>query len=312
MTTVFGRYRNALLFVSLACLWGGTYPAVKVGLADFPPILYAALRFDVAAVLLLVYAVNAFDYWRPRTARDWITVFAGGILMLAGYSILLNIGQQTVSSAIAAILAGLIPLLTIGFARLLLPTERFGASELFGVGLGFAGLVIITRPDPANLFAADTFGQLLLVLAAASFAFGGVLTQWASAEIPVAPRTAWAMAVGALFTHAVSVASPGESLQQVHLSIEGVFALVYLAVFVSAVGYLLYFDLLSRLGSVELNLVTYGAAMSGTVFSWAFFGERLTTGTLAGFLLILAGFVVLKRAEFYNEFTHVKERMLAE
>lgn len=300
--SVDARYRLGALFVVLAALWGGTYPAVKVGLDSFPPILYAAFRFDIAAVAMLLYVGRSFDYWRPRGGDDWAAILAGGVFTLAGYAVLQNVGQQTVPSAIAAILAGLIPVLTIGFASVLLPEERFGPNELFGVGLGFVGLLLITRPDPSNLLSGDAFGQLILVLAAASFALGGVLTQWVDAEMPFQPRTAWAMAVGAAFAHAASFAAPSESFALVRWSVDGILALAYLGVFVSAIGYLMYFYLLSRLGSVELNLITYAIAMFGTVFSWALFDERVTVTTIAGFSLIVLGFAVLKRMELYEEF----------
>lgn len=296
------RYRSAVFFVILAALWGGTYPAIKIGLEDFPPLFYAALRLDLAAIVLLLYVSRSFDYWWPRDGRDWIAVFSGGIFTLAGHSVLQNVGQQTVPSTIAAILGGLIPVVTIGFAKIFLPQEEFGILELLGISLGFVGIAAITRPDPANLLAADTIGQVILLLSAAAFALGGVLTQWANAEMPFSPRTAWAMVIGALLTHVASSVSPNESLQLVQVSPRGLVALLYLGVFVSAIGYLLYFHLLPRLGSVELNLVTYGAAIFGTVFSWMLFDEHVTVLTLVGFCLILLGFVLLKHEAFYEEY----------
>lgn len=296
------RYRIAVLFVLLAAIWGGTYPAVTVGLDSFPPILYAALRLDLGAVLLLLYVGRSESYWHPRGTRDWAAVLSGGLLTLAGYSILQNVGQQTVPSAIAAVLTGLIPILTIGFARLFLPEETFGFLEVAGVGFGFLGLSVITRPDAANLLSGNTVGQVVLVLAAASFALGGVLTQRADAEMPFPARTAWAMVVGAAFTHLASLASPSESVAQVQLSAAGLLGLAYLGVFVSATGYLLYFYLLPRLGSVELNLVTYATAMFGTVFSWVLFTEPVTAETLVGFGLVVVGFVLLKREKIHEEY----------
>jgi drug/metabolite transporter (DMT)-like permease len=296
------RYRTAGLFVLLAAIWGGTYPAVSVGLESFPPILYAALRLDVGAVVLLAYAGRAHDYWLPRGTRDWGAVLAGGLLTLAGYSVLQNIGQQTVPSAIAAVLTGLIPILTIGFAKLFLPDETFGLLELVGVGFGFLGLAVITRPDPANLLSGNAAGQVVLVLAAASFALGGVLTQRADAEMPFPSRTAWAMVVGAVCTHIAGLASPGESIGLVQWSVEGLLGLAYLGVFVSAAGYLLYFYLLPQLGSVELNLVTYATAMFGTVFSWLLFTEPVTASTVLGFSLVIFGFVLLEWEEIYAEY----------
>ncbi|MBV0903321.1 DMT family transporter [Haloarcula salina] len=306
------RYRTAGLFVLLAAIWGGTYPAVTVGLDAFPPILYAALRLDLGAVVLLLYVGRSEDYWRPRDARDWASVLSGGLLTLAGYSVLQNVGQQTVPSAIAAVLTGLIPILTIGFARMFLPEETFGLTELAGVGFGFLGLSVITSPDPANLLSGNTVGQAVLVLAAASFALGGVLTQRADAEMPFPARTAWAMVVGAAVTHLASLASPSESVSQVQLSVPGLLGLVYLGVFVSAAGYLLYFSLLPRLGSVELNLVTYATAMFGTVFSWLLFTEPVTTETLVGFGLVAVGFALLKREQLHEAYRKRRSGVEAE
>ncbi|AKU08541.1 MULTISPECIES: DMT family transporter [Haloferax] len=289
-----GRYRNAVLFVILAALWGGTYPAVTLGLGSFPPILYAAFRLDIGAALLLPYAAWRTDYWRPRTRGDWAAVSVAGLLTLAGYGVLQNVGQQTVPSAVASVLAGLIPILTVGFAKLFLPDERFGPVELLGVVVGFLGLVVITDPDPSNLLGANAAGQVILVLAAASFALGGVLAQRIETEMPFAAQTAWAMVVGAAATHLASAASPTESLAGVDVSVAGVVGLVYLGVFASAVSYLLYFSLLPRLGSVELNLVTYAIAGFGTVYSWLLFTEPVTAATLVGFGFILLGFGLLK------------------
>jgi len=301
-TVLSSRYRTAVLFVLLAAIWGGTYPAVTVGLDAFPPILYAALRLDLGAVALLLYVGRSEDYWRPRDARDWAAVLSGGLLTLAGYSVLQNVGQQTVPSAIAAVLTGLIPILTVGFARVFLPEETFGLTELAGVGVGFLGLLVITSPDPANLLSGNAVGQAVLVLAAASFALGGVLTQRADAEMPFPSRTAWAMVVGAAVTHLASLASPSEAVSQVQWSVEGIVGLVYLGVFVSAAGYLLYFSLLPRLGSVELNLVTYATAMFGTVFSWLLFTEPVTAETLVGFALVVVGFALLKREQLHEAY----------
>lgn len=73
--------------------------------------------------------------------------------------------------------------------------------------------------------------------------------------------------------------------------------LLYLAVFSSAVAYFLYFHLLERLGPFEMNFIAYAAAAFGALTGWLFLGERITAYTLAGYALIVTGFVLLKRDE---------------
>ena len=60
------RYRNVALFLALAAIWGSAFMAIKAGLAYFPPVLFAAIRYDVAGVLMLAYAVWAVEDPVPR------------------------------------------------------------------------------------------------------------------------------------------------------------------------------------------------------------------------------------------------------
>ena len=99
------------LFAVLATMWGLSFPAISVGLEHLPPLLFAAFRYDTAAVLLLGYAAVAADDWRPAGRNDLEAVVWGGLFLVAGNG-LLFIGQQTVPSGVAAILQALVPILT--------------------------------------------------------------------------------------------------------------------------------------------------------------------------------------------------------
>ncbi|MFB6361417.1 MAG: EamA family transporter, partial [Halobacteriales archaeon] len=56
------RYRNLALFLLLALVWGSAFTAIKAGLEFFPPVLFAAIRYDLAGVLMLAYAWNATEH----------------------------------------------------------------------------------------------------------------------------------------------------------------------------------------------------------------------------------------------------------
>lgn len=71
-------------------------------------------------------------------------------------------------------------------------------------------------------------------------------------------------------------------------------ALGYLVV-ASALGFLVYFDLLERLGPIEINLVSYAAPLAAAITGFVFLRETPTVFTVAGFALILVGFGLLKR-----------------
>jgi drug/metabolite transporter (DMT)-like permease len=288
------RFRNALLFLVLAAVWGSAFTAIKAGLAYFPPVLFAAVRYDIAGVLVLGYAAYATDRWRPRSRAEWHLVAIGGTLMIAAYHAFLFVGEQGTTSAAAAIVVSLSPVLTTGFARAFLPEERLTALGLAGLAVGFVGVVVLSDPDPSNLVNARTVSLGLVFAAALSFALGSVLTRRVEADLPIETMEAWSMLLGALLMHAVSLGL-AESPAAIEWTAEAVLALAYLAVAASSLGFLIYFDLLERLGPIEINLVSYAAPVAAAVTGLVFLGETPTLYTAAGFGCILVGFALLKR-----------------
>jgi len=287
------RRRDLALFVALSVAWGLSFPAIRAGLGSFPPFLFAALRFGAAGVLLFGYLLGTGTDRRPRTRADVAAIAAAAVFVVAFGNGLLFAGQRTVPSGVASILYALIPILTAGLAAVLLPGEPITPRRLGGVALGFLGVGVIARPDPSNLLAAELFGIALVVAAAASVALGSVLLRRLGSTLEIEALTSWAMLVGSVLL-AVGSALAGEGLTDVTLTPVGVAAVVYLAVFASALAYAAYFALLDRVGPLEINLVSYAVPVVATAAGVALLGETLTAGTVAGFGLIAGGFVVLK------------------
>lgn len=299
------RFRNAILFAALAVAWGSAFTAIKSGLAFFPPVLFAAFRYDVAGVLMFGYAIATTDNWRPRGRNEWILVGIGGTLMIAAYHSFLFVGEQGTTSAAAAIIISLSPVLTTGFARAFLPDERLTLIGGGGLLIGFAGVAILSAPDPNDLLNTRTVSMVLVFLAAASFALGSVLTRRVQGTLPIETMEAWAMLIGAVLMHVISFGL-AESPSDVRWTIEGILSLLYLVVVASALGFLIYFDLLDRLGPIEINLVSYAAPVVAAVTGLVFLGETPTVHTATGFLCILLGFVLLKRHALRNEILRLR------
>jgi drug/metabolite transporter (DMT)-like permease len=295
-------YRNLLLFLVLAAAWGSAFMAINLGLEYFPPVTFAALRYVIAAVLMLGYAFWVADEPVPQTRGEWLLVGIGGLFLIAGYHSFLFVGEtdEAVTSAIAAVIVSLSPVLTTGFARLLLPSERLKPLGILGLLLGFAGVIVLVNPDPGNL-AGDGAGAKLLVFAAsACFAFGSVLLRRSEAELEIETLEAWAMLAGSLLMFAIGLGL-GESVSAIEWTTEAIAALGYLAVVASAIGFLIYFDLLDRLGPIEINLVSYVAPAFAAIAGWFVLAEGLSVTTVAGFVLIFGGFVLIKRRAIRDE-----------
>jgi len=285
--------RTAALFALASLLFGGTFVAAKAGLAYFPPILFVALRFDIAAVAIAVFALVTIPRSDlvPRTRGDLLGIVATGAFAIGLANALLFVGQQDATSAVGAIVFGLNPILTPVFAAVLLADERLSRRGALGMVLGLVGVALVVDPNPATLLAGGV-GKLLIFAGAVSGALGTVLIRRADTSLSSTARTAWGLPLAAALTHALSLGT-GESASAIVWTPEAVLALGYVGIFAGAIAYVAYFGLIDAAGAISANLVFYVVPTVATVGGWALLGETVSTLTVVGFVVIVAGFAVI-------------------
>ena len=299
----------SLGFVLLATIWGASFVAIEVGVATVPPLLFAAVRYDVAGLLLLGYAAATVTDWLPDGRDDWLAVGVVAVLVIGVHHALLYLGAELIPGPMVAVVVSLIPVLTAVFAAGVLPGERLGRVQYAGVGMGFLGVAVIATAGDGSGIGGPTLadgtvlGVLLVFIAAAAFAIGTVFFRTLDPGLPTRSVQGWGMVFGAGLLHAASVAS-GEGLGT--WTADAVAALAYLSVVASAAAFLLYYDLLDRLGPAELNLVTYCQPVTATLVSWAVLGYVIEPATVAGLATVLAGFGLVKRRALFRLATGVR------
>lgn len=281
------------LFVLLATLWGTSFVAIEIGLHHFPPLLFAALRYDVAGLLVLAYAAYSVDRWYPSGRAEWLETAVTAVFVFAAYHALLYLGEQHVSGAVAAVVISLSPILTAGFGSALRVDDPLQPLGAVGFLVGIAGVVVVVQPEPGTALSTGLVGVLLVFCAGTAFALGSVLTRPLDSGLPVQTKQAWAMLVGAAVLH-VGSAARGESVLAIEWTGTAVASLAYLTLASGVVAFLLYFELLDRLGPTELNLVGYLEPVVATAVAWLVLGDVVDGTTLLGFLVIFVGFGLVK------------------
>ncbi|TKX81438.1 DMT family transporter [Halorubrum sp. SD626R] len=302
------RYRDVVLFFALASLWGGSFVAIEVGLDYYPPVLYAAFRFDVAALVLVSYVLLTESEPLPRTRGDLAAIgFSGGLSVAANNS-LLFVGQQYTTSGIASITYSLVPIATAAVAAAWVGGSDLDARGALGVVLAFVGVGLVAQPDPANLAGGVTIGVGLISIGVLAVAVGSVGLRTVETSFSSIALTGWAMLFGALLIHGLSVGL-GEPQQLPVAELPAVVALLFLGVLSSAVAYTIYFTLLDRLGAFEINLVSYVVPVVATVAGAVLLSEPVTPLTVAGFAVIVVGFALLKRHAIADEVPRLLSRV---
>ncbi len=303
--------KRSLVFFALASIFfGGVFVAAKAGLSYFPPLLFVALRFDVAAAVLLGYVAltTTREDLFPSTRGDVAGILATGVLAIGLANGLLFVGQQYVSSAVGSIIFSLSPIFTPLLAAFLLSDERLSRRGVVGVLVGLLGVALVVGVDPQNLLGGGVVGKAVILGGAVSAALGSVLIRRADGSLSSTVRTAWALPVSALMVHGMSLGA-GESLSAVSWSPAAFVALGYVGVLAGAAAYIAYFGLLDDVGAIRASLVFYVSPVVATLGGWALLGESISLSTIAGFGVIFAGFAVLGSEELEGRLPELVARL---
>ncbi|WP_159435750.1 DMT family transporter [Halobaculum gomorrense] len=279
-----------MLFVLLATLWGGSFVAIEVGVTEWPPLLFAAIRYDLAGALVLAIAAVRGGPALPRTRGDLTAVATVAVFVIFGHHALLYVGQGSVPGAVASAIVALSPVVTALLAPVFLGGGELGGVQYVGVGAGFLGVVAVTNPGAAA--GVPAIGALLVFGATVAFALGTLLLRRVSTTLSAAALQGWGMLAGAALLHGGSRAL-GEP-QAMAASATGLGTLAFLVVGPGVIAFLLYFHLLDSVGATRTTLVGYLEPMAAAGLAFALFGYVPTPGAALGFALVLGGFALVE------------------
>jgi len=275
-----------LALVSLYLVWGSTYLAIRIAVASYPPFLMAAVRFLCAGL-----ALYAFLRWRGMPApsrRQWLNSTATGVMLLGFGNGLVCYAEQSVASGLAAVAVASMPLFAAVFGGLYGSWPR--RMEWLGLAIGFAGVILLNLGGSMK---GAPIGALALVVAALSWAFGSVWSKRRDMP-PAAMNTAAQMLTGGgvLLLFALAI---GERLPAAPPA-SATFALVYLAVAGSLVGFSAYLYLLHTVRPALATSYAYVNPPVAVLVGALFGGEAVHPFDVAAMAVILAGVALITLA----------------
>ncbi len=268
-------------------VWGSTYLAIRVAVqpgAGFGPFWLGALRVLTAGVLLLVIA---------RVRSIPIRLGRGDLALLASSGLLLWLGgnggvvwaEQHISSGLAALIAGTLPL---SVAVLETAIDRRAPSLLLvaSLAVGFTGVAVLTAPVLADGVTATTVGVLAVIMGTLSWACGSLLQRRRPVRVHVLASSGLQHLFGGLgfLVLALLVGEP-----RPRPTPEAWAAWAYLVVFGSLIAFTSFVAALERLPIRLVMTYPYVNPVIAVVLGWLILGERVTWTTLGGTALVLAG-----------------------
>ena len=281
-----------LLLLVLAVIWGAAFFFIGVAVRHVPPLTYVWLRLTIGAAALWSYMVLRREpVALPRQA--WGSILLLAILNNALPFALFGWSQTHIASGLASILNATTPIWGVLVAHFLTHDERMSPRKVAGVLLGFGGVAAMIGPSLLSNIGSSGLAELACVAASLSYALAAV---WARRfkRLGISPFsvTTGQLTAGALvmlpfsmvvdrpWTHAIPPVSAWA-------------AIAALAIFCTALGYVLYFRLIEHAGATNALLVTLLVPPVAILLGATFLGETLAPQDFAGLGLIALGLAAI-------------------
>ena len=258
---------HILLALLVTLIWGVNFVVIKVGLEAFPPLLFCALRFALAALPLLFLR-------GPLPAPGWRIVQIGVLLGVVKFGLLFVGMHLGMPAGLSSLVLQSQVFFTVLIAALVLG-ERPTLRALAGLALAATGLLLI---GSERSLGDSLVGFLLVVAAALAWAFANIATKRSGAS-DMLRLICWVSLVPVLPLLGLSYLFEGPQAMGAalgHLSWRGVGALLYIAFLATTVGFALWSFLLRRYPASLVTPFALAVPVSGLLSGWLLLGEALS------------------------------------
>ena len=281
-----------LLLVLLALIWASAFFNIKIATYSFGPMTIAFLRvfFGAIPVLLLCYykdiKIEAFS-------KDWHWFAMIGFINLVAPFFLIAYGIDSVQSNLAAILMSTTPLSSTILGHFYTKNEKFNLTKTFGILIGFSGILYLFS-DNLLIDENNFLSALLILLGSTCYVIGGVLTLKISKkknENVTGSILIWAIIILLPLTFLI------EKPWNINPRLDSTISVIYLGLVSTGIAWLLRFRILVNNGLIFQSQVSYLIPIFGTILSYVFLKELITTKVLISLIAVCVGIYFVKKAK---------------
>ena len=281
-----------ILLVLLALIWASAFFNIKIATYSFGPVTIAFLRvfFGAIPVLLLCYykdiKIEAFS-------KDWYWFALIGFINLVAPFFLIAYGIKSVQSNLAAILMSTTPLSSTVLGHFYTKNEKFNFIKTFGILIGFSGILYLFS-DNLLIDENNFVSALLILLGSTCYVIGGVLTLKISKkknENVTGSILIWATII------LIPLVSFIEQPWNVSPRLDSTISVIYLGLVSTGLAWLLRFRVLVNNGLIFQSQVSYLIPIFGTILSYIFLKELITTKVLISLIAVSVGIYFVRKAD---------------
>ena len=273
------------LLVVLATLWGGSYTFIKLGVATIPPVTLIAGRTLIAGLLLLVIMAGR-GIRLPSDAATWRRFLFQACLNSVIPWTLIAWAERSVDAGLATILNSTSPIFTFFLTLAIAHQDRPTFRKMFGVAAGMAGICLIIGVQALHGLGEQLIAQMAIVVATICYAGGALFSRGFKGLDPMTPAAGSLLCGAAILLPISAIVERPWTLTPSGTSM---LALLALAVFSTALAFVIYFRLIQTLGSVGTTAQAYLRVPIGVALGVLLLGEHLSPTAWIGLACVVIG-----------------------
>jgi drug/metabolite transporter (DMT)-like permease len=281
--------RELALLLTLSTLWGASYAFIKIGVETIPPVTLIASRTLIAgAILVAVLRLRGLKL--PSDRQIWARFLFQACLNSVVPFTLIAWAEQTTDAGVATILNSTSPIFAFLLTALITRHETMTSRKLLGVSAGLIGTCLIVGVEALGGFGHGLSAQLAIVAATICYAGAAIFGKSFQGLDPMMPAAGSLICGAAILIPSSLIVDRPWTLAP---SANSVLALFALAVFSTALAFVIYFRLVQTLGSVGATAQAYLRAPIGVAIGVLFLGETLSSTAWLGLACMVAGVIVM-------------------
>ena len=286
------NFKAYLAWVSICIIWGTTYLAIRVGVKDMPPLLFAGLRWLLAGpIILLVLKLRGYKLPEKQDLKHIAVV---GLLLLGVGNGLVAFAEQWLPSGLTALLLTTMPFWVVGIESTLQAGPKLNLMIVAGLILGITGVIFILGIDFQPLLNSSyLLGIFGLMIGVSGWASGTVYSKYVKVSVHPLMNAAVQMCIAGLGLTIVSGLF-GE-YPKFYFTQNSFFAFLYLLVFGAFIAYGAYIYAINHLPISFVSTYAYINPVIALFLGWLILDEKLNTAIIIGALIILLAVYIVKR-----------------
>jgi drug/metabolite transporter (DMT)-like permease len=284
------NWKFILMMITCVVVWAFAFPFIKVGLSNLSFTNLTIMRFFVVCIVFIAILLLQPKRFSKLHKKDILPIFMLGLLGLTIYHLGLNYGEQYISPGAASLIIATIPVIVVISAFIFLK-EKITSKKIFGVILALFGVVIISVwGTPESTIEINLIhGAIAVVIAAIVGAFYTIAGKKLLERYNALSLTVYAMLLSSLALIPFLFLKPSIIDQVTAMSAYSWFAVIFLGVFSTVIGYTLWYVGLETRSTSDVSVYLYAIPVLSTMISYFLLDEKITMFFVLGGIFVIVG-----------------------